>query len=147
MSTFAGSSIVIGWQQSAATTTITGDHKSFTFTPSINLINSTAGADANATYIAGVKDGTWTFNSNLQTGTASGGTSTFSTLAEGNLGTLWVYPEGSTAGKTCWRYPSIAQGAAFSFPYDNVVEATVNGQLNGARVEGTSSGTVCVAPA
>ncbi len=138
MSEFAGSSLVAQWVQAAATTTITGDHKSFSYTPSINLIDATAGADANKTYIPGVKDGTWTFNAILQAGSGAGGTLTYSTLAEGNIGTLIVMPEGTAAGKTRHSYPSISQGAAFSMPYDNVVEVTVNGQQNGPRVEGTN---------
>ena len=142
---FAGSSLVVGWEQSTATTTLTGDHKSVSYTPSINFIDCTAGADANKQYIPGVKDGTWTFNANMQSGTNSGGTTTFSTLAEGNVGTLWVYPEGLTAGKSLYKIPSLSQGVAFSWPYDNVVEVTVNGQQSGARTEGTSSGTICVA--
>ena len=141
MSTYAGSSLVVAWVQAAATTTITGDHKSFTTTPSINLIDSTAGADANKTYIPGVKDGTWTFNANMQSGTAAGGTSTWETLNRGNIGTLFVYPEGITAGNPKETYPSISQGVAKSYPYDNVVEVTVNGQFNGADAVGTSTGT------
>lgn len=141
MATFAGSSLVVAWVQAAATTTLTGDHKSCSYTPSINFIDATAGADADKTYIAGVRDGTWTFNANLQTGTNSGGTTAYATLKEGNAGTLWIYPEGLTAGKSYYAIPSLAQGAAFSWPYDNVVEVTVNGQQNGARTEGTTNGT------
>ena len=138
---FAGSALVVAWVQAAATTTITGDHKSFTYTPSINLIKKSAGADPQETYIAGVKDGTWTFNANMQSGTDSGGTITMNTLAEGNIGTLYAYPEGIVAGKTKVTYPTMSQGVAQSHPYADLVEITVNGQQNGARVEGTSTGT------
>lgn len=138
MAAFSGSALVMQWVQAAATTVITGDHKSFTYTPSINLIDATAGADANKNYIPGVRDGTWTFNATLQDGSSAGGTSTFSTLAEGNIGTLIVMPEGTAAGKTKITLPSISQGAAYSIPYDNVIEMTVNGQQNGARVDGTN---------
>jgi len=137
--TFAGSSLVCKWVQAAATTTLTGDHKSCTYTPSINLIDKTAGAATNKSYIPGVKDGTWTFNANMQGGTNAGGTATFSTLSEGNIGTLEIYPEGTAAGKSKIALPSIAQGAAFSWPYDNVVEVTANGQQNGARSDGTAT--------
>lgn len=141
MTCFAGSSLVVAWVQAAATTTLTGDHKSASYTPSINFIDCTGGPDANKSYIANVKDGSWTFNANMQSGTASGGTSVYTTLAEGNAGTLWIYPEGLTAGKSYISLPSLAQGAGFSWPYDNVVEVTANGQQNGARVEGTTNGT------
>ena len=142
MPAFAGSSLVVGWIQAAATTILTGDHKSCSYTPSIGLYDQTAGADANKSYLSGVKDGTMTFNAVIQGTTSAGGTITFSTLTEGNVGTVKIYPEGTAAGKTLLTIPAIAQGAALSFPYDNVCEATCNWQQNGARVEGTSTGTV-----
>jgi hypothetical protein len=138
MPTYAGSSLVVQWIQAAATTVLTGDHKSMTYTPSINFIDSTAGADANKTYIPGVKDGNATFNANMQSGSSAGGTSTFSTCAEGNLGTLKWYPEGTTAGYPYESIPAYSQGAAKSYPYENVVEVTVNFQQNGAHAEGTA---------
>lgn len=141
MSAFAGSSLVVAWVQAAATTTLTGDHRSCSYTPSIGLYDQTAGADANKSYIPGVKDGSWTFNAVMQGGTASGGTAAYSTLTEGNIGTIFIYPEGLTVGNTKIAIPSISQGVADSWPYDNVCEVTVNGQQNGARAEGTSTGT------
>ena len=68
MAGYIGSALVVTWIQSAATTTLTGDHKSFTYTPSINLVDETAGADANKNYLAGVKDGNATYNAVLQSG-------------------------------------------------------------------------------
>ena len=133
MSTFAGSSLVVTWIQAAATTILTGDHKSLTYTPSIAFIDSTAGADAQKTYIAGVKDGNATFNGVFQSGTGSGGTSTFSTVTEGAAGTLQWIPEGTTGGTS--SMPAFSQGAQYSYPYDNVVEVTVNFQQNGARTD------------
>ena len=133
MATFAGSSLVVSWKQAAATTTLTGDHKSLTYTPSIKFINSAAGADAQETYIANRKDGAATFNAVFQSGTGSGGTSTFSTVVEGAAGTLEWIPEGTTGGTS--SMPAFSQGAQYSYPFDNVVEVTVNFQQNGARVD------------
>jgi hypothetical protein len=141
MSGFAGSAIIVAWIQSAATTVLTGYHKSVSYTPSINFIDQTAGSEGQKTYIANVKDGTWTFNSNMQAGTGAGGTLAYATLTEGNAGTLNIYPEGTALGKSKISIPSLSQGAAFSWPYQDVIEVTVNGQQNGARVEGTSNGT------
>ena len=142
MPAFAGSSLEVGWIQAAATTILTGDHKSCSYTPSLGLYDQTAGADTNKSYLPGVKDGTMTFNAVIQSGSGAGGTLTFTTLAEGNSGTVKIFPEGTVAGKTQLTIPAIAQGAALSFPYDNVCEVTCNWQQNGARVEGTSNGTV-----
>ena len=138
MSAFAGSSLVVTWIQAAATTVLTGDHKSCSYTPSLGLYDQTAGADANKSYIPGVKDGSVTFNAIMQSGTGSGGTLTFSTLTEGNIGTVIIQPEGTVAAKPKITIPAISQGAAQSWPYDNVCEVTVNWQQNGLRVEGTS---------
>jgi len=135
MSTFAGSSLVVSWIQTAATTVLTGDHKSCTYTPSINFYDATAGADTHKSYIPGVKDGSATFNANMQSGTASGGTITYATLARGNQGTLQIQPEGTASTKPKISVPAISQGPAYSWPYDNVVEVTVNFQQNGAEAE------------
>lgn len=136
--TYAGSSLVLTWIQAAATTVLTGDHKSCTYTPTINLIDKTAGAATHKSYIPNVKDGSVTFNANMQAGTNSGGTATFSTLSRGNIGTLQIQPEGTAAGKPKITIPAISQGAAQSWPYNDTVEVTVNWQQNGAETEGTS---------
>jgi len=135
MSEYAGSSLVISWLQAAATTVLSGAHKSLTYTPSINFYDATSGADANKSYIAGVKDGTATFNANLLAGSVAGGTVTYAVVVEGAAGTLQIQPEGTAASKPKISIPALAQGAQFSFPYDNIVEVTVNFQQNGARVD------------
>jgi hypothetical protein len=135
---YAGSALVVTWIQAAATTVLTGDHKSFTYTPSIKFINEAAGPDTSEKYIANRVDGNATFNANMQSGTGSGGTLTFSTLAEGNIGTLKWQPEGTASGKPYYQIPALSQGYAMSYPYDNMVEITANWQQNGTRAEGTS---------
>ena len=139
MSAYAGSSLVVTWIQAAATTVLTGDHKSCSYTPSLGLYDQTAGADANKSYIPGVKDGSITFNAIKQSGTGTGGTLTFTTLAEGNIGTVWIQPEGTSSPNPKITIPAISQGVAESWPYDNVCEVTVNWQQNGARSEAASS--------
>ena len=139
MSAYAGSSLVVTWIQAAATTVLTGDHRSFTYTPSIQFYDETAGADGNKKYLAGVKDGNATFNAVMQSGTGSGGTATFSTLAEGNLGTIRWQPEGTSSPNPKYEMAALSQGAQFSYPYDNVTEVTVNFQQTGARTESASS--------
>ena len=138
MATYMGSALHISWIQAAATTTLTGDHKSFTYTPSQDYIDASAGADANKTYLPGIKDGNATFNANFQGGTNSGGTTTFATLEEGSLGTVKWSPEGTATTMAYYQIPAYAQGAQLSYPYAGIVEVTVNFQQNGARVEGTN---------
>ena len=135
MSTYSGSALVVTWIQAAATTVLTGDHKSFTYTPSIDLIDATAGADTNKSYLNGPKDGNATFNSNFQSGTNSGGTVMTATLTEGAIGTIEWQPEGTAVPKPKYSMPAISQGAALSNPYADVSEITVNWQQNGTRAE------------
>ena len=135
MAGYAGSSLVVTWIQAAATTTLTGDHKSCSYTPSIGFFDETAGADTNKKYLAGVKDGSVTFNANFQSGTGSGGTAAFSTLTEGNLGTVQIQPEGTASTKPDIKVPSLSQGVSYSYPYDGIVEVTVNWQQTGTRAE------------
>lgn len=139
MATYSGSALVVNWIQAAATTTLTGDHRSLSYTPSVNLYDATAGADANKNYIVGTKDGNATFNAVMQAGTGSGGTATYSTLTEGNIGTLEWMPNGTASPTPNIKIPAISQGVGFSFPYDNVVEITATFQQNGARVESANS--------
>ena len=139
MSGFAGSSLVVQWVQAAATTTLTGDHRTFSYTPSISMIDETAGADANKLYLPGAKDGNMTYEAVLQSGTGAGGTLTFSTLTEGNIGTVIWMPEGTASTKTKITIPAISQGVSYSVPYADVIPVTVNWQQNGARVEGTNT--------
>lgn len=139
MTAFSGSALVVTWIQAAATTVLTGDHKSCSYTPSMTLYDQTAGTDANKSYIVGVKDGSVTFNAIMQSGTGAGGTLSFTTLAEGNIGTLTIQPEGTASPKPKITIPAIAQGVAQSWPYDNVCEVTCNWQQNGARTDAASS--------
>lgn len=138
MAAYSGSALVVSWFQAAATTILTGDHKSCSYTPSLSLYDQTAGPDANKSYIVGVKDGSVTFNAIMQSGTGSGGTLTFSTLTEGNVGTIQIQPVGTAAASPKITIPAISQGVGQSWPYDNVCEVTVNWQQNGPRVEGTN---------
>ena len=138
MSCFVGSSLVVRWIQTAATTTLSGDQRSMTYTPSVSLIDCTAGADTAKQYLVSLADATWTFNAVMQGGTASGGSITWATLKEGNQGTIEIMPEGTATGATKISVPSISMGVAYSWPYDNVCEVTVNGQQSGFRTEGTN---------
>ena len=63
----------------------------------------------------------------------------YTTLAEGNVGTIWIQPAGTSSPNPKLTVPAISQGVAYSFPYDNVVEVTVNWQQNGTRTEAASS--------
>jgi len=138
MADYSGSALVVTWAYGTGTYTLTGDQRNFSYTPSIDLIETTAGADSNKNYISGPKDGQAQFEALMQTGTAATGTAIYSTLTEGNSGTLTWSPEGITATKPKYTMPAISLGASFGYPYADVVSVSVPFQQNGARTEGTN---------
>ena len=131
MSSYAGSSLVVIWTTSAATTTLTGNHRNFTYTPSMEFIEETAGADTTKKYLASVTDGAASFEAIFEAGTATGGTLTYSTCIIAQVGTLKWMPEGTAGTLPYYSFPGICQGAALAYPYRDVVSVTVNWQQNG----------------
>jgi hypothetical protein len=138
MASDIGSACDIRWLYSTGTQVLGGDFRSFSYTPSVNLIDETAGSDPNKLYLKGQVDGQAQLTALFQTGTNTGGTTQFSTLAEGNFGTLIYSKEGTATTKPKVTIPAYSQGVSISFPYDNCVEVSVSWQQSGARVEGTN---------
>jgi len=133
MTAFSGSALVVSWVHPGGTTTLTGDHRSMSFTPSVKLIRATAGADADETYLKSVKDGTWSYACIAQ----AGGTALEDCLVEGTGGTLQVSPEGTASTNRLYTCPAIAMGPRFNWPFEDVCELTVDFQKNGAITRGT----------
>jgi hypothetical protein len=138
MPAFSGSALDIKWLYASGTTLLNTDFKTFNYNPSIDILDQSAGNDTNKSYITALKDGRCAFTGLLQSGTAAGGTIMVATLAEGNSGTLVWSPEGTAAGKTKYTIPAIAMGAAFTYPFADLIEISCDFQCNGARVEGTN---------
>jgi hypothetical protein len=138
MAAFSGSAMVIHFLQGAGTVVMNGDYRTFTYTPSIDLADQTAGNDTNKSYIATMKDGKASFGGLIQGSNVAGGTLMVAGCAEGLTGTLKWSPEGTAAGKTLYTMPVIAQGGAISFPYADVCDVKIDFQQNGARTEGTN---------
>lgn len=138
MASYVGSALDVRWIQAAATTVLTGDYRTFTYTPSIDLLDESAGADTTHLYIPDLKDGSCAFTSLLQGTSAAGGTIMTATLTEGNVGTLKISPEGTAAGRTLITIPAISQGCTLNWQYNALTEVNVGWQQNGLRVEGTN---------
>jgi hypothetical protein len=135
---FSGSALVVTWAGTAGTATVSGDQTTFDYTPTIDLIDQTSGADTNKKYLNGVKDGSASMASYFQSGTNLRGTVTWATLTEGNHGTLTWQPEGTAVGKPVYSMPAISQGVAVSHPFNDKVLANCSWQQNGTRTEGTN---------
>ena len=138
MAAFIGSALDIKWVHSAGTASLNGDFRSFSYTPSVDLVDQTAGNDTNKTYLTALKDGRASLSCLLQAGTAAGGTAMTAVLTEGSSGTIIWSPEGTAATKPKYTMAAIAMGAASTVPYAGAVEITCDFQQNSARTEGTN---------
>lgn len=138
MTAFLGTTAVLLWATSSGTTAMQGDYRTFAYTPSIDFLDETAGADTSIQRIPYMKDGQATFTGLIQAGTMAGGTVMAAACVEGQLGTLIWSPEGTTAGKPKYTIPAYSQGAQLSWSYNALSEISVTWQQNGPRTEGTN---------
>lgn len=135
MASYVGSSLIVKWAWASGTLQMDVDYRSFNYTPSINLFDQTAGADANASYLVGFANGQANCSGLLQAGSMP---AYASALKEGNTGTIIYYPEGTANGNYRGTVPAISQGLAQNYAYNNLVEFSSSWQQNGVRTEGTA---------
>jgi hypothetical protein len=124
-----GSALYLRWVTTNGTSVLSADYRQFSYAPSIDLIEDTAGADANKHRLVGLKDGQATLNYVHQ----AGGSVIMSQLDEGTEGTLEYSPEGTATGKVKYSLPAISMGANINQPYTDIIEISVTFQQNGAR--------------
>jgi hypothetical protein len=133
---FSGSALYASWTWGTAaggTIALEGDFRVLNYTPSVDLIDQTAGADGNKTYLSSVKDGQADWSSLMQTGA----TTLIGALTEGQTGTLTIGVEGTATGKPKMVLPSISQGASYKIVYNDAIEFAASWQQNGTRTDGT----------
>jgi hypothetical protein len=141
MADFLGNGNYVGWNcgtalagtASGGTIVLSGDYRQSTDTPSIDLVDVSAGADTSKTYLTSLKDGKY----NLTMLSQTGGTVLLSCLEEGVQGTLTIGEEGTASGKPKTSFPAICMGAKRNIQYANAVEISVDFQQNGTRTYGT----------
>jgi hypothetical protein len=138
MTAYLGSAADLKWVTSSGTTTLTGDYRTFAYTPSIEFLDETAGADTAVMRIPYMKDGAATYGALLQAGTMAGGTLMTAACVEGQLGSLIWCPEGTAVTKPKYTIPAYSQGAVLNWAYNTLTEVSISWQQNGARVEGTN---------
>jgi hypothetical protein len=135
MPAFAGTSLKVNWIWASGTLAMDGDYRTFTYTPSIDLFDQTAGADTSRSFVNSYKAGEASFAGLLQSGSAP---AWGSALVEGNAGTIIYYPEGTANGNWRGTVPAISLGMAQNLQYNALVETSVSWTQNGARTEGTA---------
>lgn len=128
MPAFTGKDLVVTWSSLAGTITMNTDFQTFTYNPSIDFHEQTAGGDTSKTRIAGLKDGAASYKGLMQAGSLPAwGTA----LALGTYGTITYYPEGTAGGKYAGTIPALCQGMQQTYTYNALVEANVSWLQNG----------------
>ena len=127
MANYAGSALYMEWIHPGGTVVLSGDFRTFSSSPNVDLYEASAGADTHKSYLPGIKDNT------IQIGLVeqASGTVLLAALREGIQGTLIVGPEGTVATRAKETYPAICMGANRSQPYNNVPELSITFQQNG----------------
>lgn len=134
MPAYTGSALYCTWVSAspAGTVTLNTDYQTLTYTPTIDLIETTAGADTAKEYIIGMKDGAVAYSGIHQ---AAGGTTDVAKLVEGTQGTLTIAPEGTAATKLKIIVPAMSQGITWSWAYNDKVIMNINWIQTAARTD------------
>ncbi len=134
MPAFAGSAMYLAWVYPGGTVTLQGDFRTFSWSPSLNWIDATAGADTFEELLPSFGTGAdITCTMVMQ----AGGTALLAALDRQTAGTLIYGPEGTATGKVKYTIPATSAGPQFSQPYNDVVELTASFRQTGAETRST----------
>lgn len=117
-------------------TVLSGDYQSFGDTETGGVVDASAGADTNRTYLTTLKDGTATATLALQTGA---GTLIWEAVAPLTSGTLWWADEGSAASKQIHYVWAFVTERRKSLAYADLTVADITWQFSSA-VTGSKTG-------
>lgn len=123
MSAFAGSAMYLGWVYSGGTVQLETDFRTFSWTPTLNFIDATAGADTYEELLASYGTGV---EIPVTMVLQADGTALLTALTRQTAGTLVYGPEGTATGKVKYSIPATSSGPQFSQPFDDIVEITAN---------------------
>lgn len=135
MAAIAGTSAYILWCYSGGSIALNTDFRTFTWSPTLEFIDSSAGADTFKEYITGIGvPGDFSVEMVYQ-GTSNNTITT--NLAQGSAGSLIYGPEGSTAGRIKFTIPATSKGLQWSQPYQDVITMTGSWQQTAQHTQGT----------
>jgi hypothetical protein len=133
MSAFAGSQLYLAWVYPGGTQTLTGDFRTFSWTPNLNWIDATAGADTFEEMLPSYGTGSdITCTMVMQVG----GTAILAALDRQTFGTLVYGPEGNTTGMIKYSIPATSAGPSYNQPYNDIVEVTATFRQRSAETRG-----------
>ena len=135
---FVGSALYASWAAVNSAGSVLGsvqlntDFRNFVYTPSMDLVDATAGADAAKRNIASFKGGQITCSQIMQSDL---GTATMTYLAEGQRGTMTWGEAGTVATKPKHVAGFLCLGSTFSTPYNDIVIIDTTWSQDTARVD------------
>ena len=134
MAEYAGSAMVLRWVTSAGTQVLNTDFRTFSWTPSLNWIDATAGADTYEVLLPSYGVGAEipvTMVAQTANGTLIG------YLARQTAGSLVYYPAGTGSTNVYYTIPATCAGPQWSQSYNDVVTITANFRQTSVETLGT----------
>ena len=135
MAGFMGTALALDWIWASGTIAMNTDYRTFNYTPAVQQIDDTAGADIAMSYVKGLSSGALSFTGKMQAGSVSAWGSAFK---EGNIGTVIFYPEGTALGKYHGTVPAIVNAMVTDMSYNDTYTVSISWLQNGTRAEGTA---------
>jgi hypothetical protein len=128
---FAGSACYVQWVWSGGTVVLSTESRNFSYTPSKEYIDVTAGQDTNRKRLPSFGDG----QASLEYTAQSDGTVTLAALAEGVHGTLTWGVAGTATGKPKQFMAAYSNGVTEANPYADVATWTLSWMQDGSRTD------------
>lgn len=132
----AGPTMVLTWTYSGGTVALAADYRTCTWAPSVDYVETSAGADTHKGRLTALKDATASITLVAHAGTA--GTAIQAALQPGAAGTLVIQPEGTATAKRKITFPCYADGANIDMPYADIVAISCGFTGNGAWTDGAN---------
>jgi len=123
MPAFAGSALYLAWVYSGGTVQLETDFRGFSWTPTLNWIDATAGADTYEELLPSYGTGV---EIPVTMVLQQDGTALLAAIARQTAGSLIYGPEGTATGKKKYTIPATSAGPQFNQPFDDIVELTAN---------------------
>ena len=134
MAEYAGSAMVLRWVTTAGTTLLNTDFRTFTWTPTLNWIDATAGADTYEVLLPSYGVGA---EIPITMVAQSAGSALVTALARQTAGSLVYYPGGTAAGQVYYTIPATSAGPQWSSPFNDVTTITASFRQTSVETVGT----------
>lgn len=124
MAAFRGKDVVVKYNA----VNISGEGRSVSFEQSSETLDDTVYGDANRTKIAGLLDGSGSFEAIDSTGDF---TAAWDQILPGTSATMLIQPEGTASTKRQLSFTAVVTTRSISFPYDDLVTFSMAFEISG----------------